>query len=127
MPARHRERAGAPRDRPRRARPATTLLIRHDNTFGTPEEDAFRRDFTINALFYDIATFSIIDYVGGLQDLRDGLIRSIGDPDERFQEDPVRMLRAIAFAARLGFTLDPPVVDAIASTRHLMANARRRG
>jgi poly(A) polymerase len=93
--------------------PPGDLLIRHDNTFGTPEEDAFRRDFTINALFYDIATFSIIDYVGGLQDLRDGVVRSIGDPRQRFQEDPVRMLRAIAFAARLGFTLDPPIVDAI--------------
>ena len=56
----------------------------HDNTFGTPEEDAFRRDFTVNALFYDIATRSIIDYVGGLQDVRDRLIRCIGNPDERF-------------------------------------------
>src|SRR4051812_23099118 len=65
------------------------LQIKHDNTFGTPEEDAFRRDFTINALFYDIATFSIIDYVGGLQDIKAGLIRCIGDPNERFQEDPV--------------------------------------
>ena len=74
-------------------------LVHRDNTFGTPEEDAFRRDFTINALFYDIATFSIIDYTGGLQDLRAGLIRSIGDPVERFQEDPVRMLRAVAMAA----------------------------
>jgi poly(A) polymerase len=99
------------------------LLIRHDNTFGTPEEDAFRRDFTINALFYDIATFSIIDYVGGLQDLRDGLIRSIGDPRQRFQEDPVRMLRAVAFAARLGFRMDAPVVDAIREQRGLIANA----
>jgi poly(A) polymerase len=99
------------------------LLIRHDNTFGTPEEDAFRRDFTINALFYDIATFSIIDYVGGLQDLRDGLIRSIGDPRQRFQEDPVRMLRAVAFAARLGFRMDAPVVDAIREHRGLIANA----
>ena len=99
------------------------LLIRQDNTFGTPEEDAFRRDFTINALFYDIATFSIIDYVGGLQDLRDGLIRSIGDPLQRFQEDPVRMLRAVAFAARLGFRLDPPVIDAIRAHRELIANA----
>ncbi len=99
------------------------LLIRHDNTFGTPEEDAFRRDFTINALFYDIATFSIIDYVGGLQDLRDGLIRSIGDPRQRFQEDPVRMLRAVAFAARLGFRLDAPVIDAIREHRGLIANA----
>lgn len=99
------------------------LLIRHDNTFGTPEEDAFRRDFTINALFYDIATFSIIDYVGGLQDLRDGLIRSIGDPRIRFQEDPVRMLRALALAARLDFRLDTEVVAAIHEHRQLIANA----
>jgi poly(A) polymerase len=99
------------------------LQIRHDNTFGTPEEDAFRRDFTINALFYDIATFSVIDYVGGLQDLRDGVIRSIGDPAQRFQEDPVRMFRAIAFAARLGFTLDTPVIDAIHTQKQLIANA----
>ena len=99
------------------------LLIRHDNTFGTPEEDAFRRDFTINALFYDIATFSIIDYVGGLQDLRDRLVRSIGDPRERFQEDPVRMLRAVAFAARLDFRLDPPIVEAIREHGALIATA----
>jgi len=99
------------------------LLQKHDNTFGTPEEDAFRRDFTINALFYDIGTFSIIDYVGGLQDLKDGLIRSIGDPNERFQEDPVRMLRAIVMASRLGFRLDPPIVDAIATHRDLMGTA----
>jgi poly(A) polymerase len=98
-------------------------LIRHDNTFGTPEEDAFRRDFTINALFYDVATFSIIDYVGGLDDLRQGVIRSIGDPRQRFQEDPVRMFRAVAFAARLGFRLDRPVVDAICSQRQLIATA----
>jgi poly(A) polymerase len=101
----------------------TDLLVRHDNTFGTPEEDAFRRDFTINALFYDIASFSIIDYVGGLQDLRDGLIRSIGDPRQRFQEDPVRMLRAVALAARLGFRLDAPVVDAIGEHHRLLTAA----
>jgi poly(A) polymerase len=95
----------------------------HDNTFGTPEEDAFRRDFTINALFYDIGTFSIIDYVGGLKDLKDGLIRCIGDPNERFQEDPVRMLRAIVMASRLNFRLDRPIVDAIATHRGLMATA----
>jgi poly(A) polymerase len=95
----------------------------HDNTFGTPEEDAFRRDFTVNALFYDIATHAIIDYVGGLQDLKDGLIRSIGDPVERFQEDPVRMLRAIVMASRLNFRLDRPIVDAIATHRGLMASA----
>ena len=83
-----------------------------DNTFGTPEEDAFRRDFTVNALFYDIATFSIIDYTGGLEDLQARVIRSIGDPNVRFQEDPVRMLRAVVLAARLDFTIDPDAVDA---------------
>jgi tRNA nucleotidyltransferase/poly(A) polymerase len=98
-------------------------MVRHDNTFGTPEEDAFRRDFTINALFYDIATFSIIDYVGGLEDLRSRVIRCIGDPLQRFPEDPVRMLRAVSFAARLDFTLDPPIVEAIRQQRHLMALA----
>src|SRR6187402_2671255 len=102
---------------------AGDLLIKHDNTFGTPEEDAFRRDFTINALFYDIADFSIIDYCGGLQDLKDGLIRCIGDPNERFQEDPVRMLRAIVMASRLGFRMDEPVVKAIATHRQLIATA----
>ena len=88
-------------------------MIRHDNTFGTPEEDAFRRDFTINALFYDIATFSIIDYVGGLAgSAATASSARSATRRQRFQEDPVRMFRAVAFAARLGFRLDPPVVDA---------------
>ena len=82
-------------------------IIRSDNTFGTPEEDALRRDFTINGLFYDLETFSVLDYVGGLPDLKDRLIRSIGDPAERIPEDPVRILRAIKFAARLGFEIEP--------------------
>jgi len=119
-----------PQEERRRDRPEEStqsgdpdLQIKHDNTFGTPEEDAFRRDFTINALFYDISTFSIIDYVGGLQDIKDGLIRCIGDPNERFQEDPVRMLRAIVFASRLNFTLDRPIVDAIATHRGLLGTA----
>ena len=98
-------------------------LVHRDNTFGTPEEDAFRRDFTINALFYDIATFSIIDFTGGLDDLRAGLVRCIGDPAERFQEDPVRMLRAVAMAARLGFRIDAPIDEAIASTRAEIARS----
>src|SRR5713101_6482193 len=98
-------------------------LIHHDNTFGTPEEDAFRRDFTINALVYDIATFSVIDYVNGLDDLRAGIIRSIGDPLVRFKEDPVRMLRAVALAARLDFTIDPPVVDTIRLHRREIARS----
>ncbi len=98
--------------------PEGEQLIHHDNTFGTPEEDAFRRDFTINALFYDIATFSVIDYVGGLEDLRAGVVRSIGDPDVRLNEDPVRMLRAIAIAARLDFTIEPTLLAAIRTHRH---------
>jgi poly(A) polymerase len=99
--------------RPGEALDDPDLLIHHDNTFGTPEQDAFRRDFTLNALFYDIETRSIIDYVGGLEDIRARLIRCIGVPEERFQEDPVRMLRAVALAARLDFTIDPPALQAI--------------
>ena len=74
---------------------------------GTPAEDAFRRDLTINALFYNIADFTLIDYVGGLEDLRQGIIRVIGDPHLRFIRDPVRMLRALRHAARAGFTIEP--------------------
>ncbi|MDA0991820.1 MAG: polynucleotide adenylyltransferase PcnB [Verrucomicrobia bacterium] len=84
-----------------------------DNTFGTAEEDAWRRDFTINALFYDIRTFAIIDYVGGLQDLEQNLIRCIGDPEIRMREDPVRMVRAVRFAARLGFKIEKNTFEAI--------------
>jgi len=103
--------------------PSERRPISRDNTFGTSEEDAFRRDFTINGLFYDIATFSVIDYVGGLADLRNGLIRSIGDPNDRFLEDPVRMLRAVSFAARLDFRLEPLVRRAIRQHRGEIANA----
>jgi len=92
-------------------------MVHRDNTFGTPEEDAFRRDFTINALFYDIADFSIIDYTGGLEDLEARVVRSIGDPVERFQEDPVRMIRAVSMASRLDFSIDPPIDAAIAQHR----------
>jgi len=98
-------------------------MIKRDNTFGTPEEDAFRRDFTMNALFYDPATKSVIDYVGGLEDLENRTIRSIGDPNVRFAEDPVRMLRAAVFAARLGFDMDAAVLEAIAEHRGLIAEA----
>jgi poly(A) polymerase len=102
---------------------ARDRLIHRDNTFGTPEQDAFRRDFTINALFYDIETFSIIDYTGGLEDLRAGVVRCIGVPEERFQEDPVRMLRAVAMAARLNFTIDAPIEAAIAGHRSDIARS----
>src|SRR5258706_1904164 len=103
---------------PNPATPEGQHLIHHDNTFGTPEEDAFRRDFTLNALFYDIATFSVIDYVGGLDDLRARVVRAIGDPDVRLREDPVRMLRAVALAARLDFAIDPAVLGAISAHPH---------
>lgn len=89
------------------------LLVTSDNTYGTPEQDAERRDFTVNGLFYDIADFSVIDYVGGLADLEAGLIRTIGDPDVRFREDPVRMLRAAEFASRLSFAITPRDYEAI--------------
>jgi len=102
---------------------AGTSQIHRDNTFGTPEEDAFRRDFTINGLFYDIGTFSVIDYVGGLEDLEAKVVRSIGDPRVRFVEDPVRMLRAVVMATRLGFDLDPLVAEAIAEHRELITTA----
>ena len=98
-------------------------LIHRDNTYGTPEEDAFRRDFTVNALFYDIGTFAIIDYVGGLADLERRVIRCIGDPDVRFIEDPVRMLRAVVLAARLQFTIDEPILESITQHRHEIARS----
>ncbi len=104
-------------------RRAEDHLIQRDNTYGTPEEDAFRRDFTVNALFYDIGTFSVIDYVGGLADLDLRLIRCIGDPDVRFLEDPVRMLRAVVLAARLQFTIDELVLDAISTHAHEIARS----
>lgn len=83
------------------------LLIRHDNSFGTAEEDARRRDFTINGLFYDTATGQVIDHVNGMVDLEARLVRTIGDPDIRFREDPVRILRAVKFAARCDLTIEP--------------------
>jgi poly(A) polymerase len=98
-------------------------MIHRDNTFGTPEEDAFRRDFTVNALFYDIGDFSIIDFTGGLRDLDARVIRSIGDPTERFQEDPVRMIRAVSMASRLDFSIDPPIDAAIAAHRGELARS----
>jgi len=79
--------------------------ILRDNVFGTQEEDARRRDFTINALYYDAHNFSIVDYVDGVKDLKSGVLRVIGDPVLRYREDPVRMLRAVRFAAKLGFRL----------------------
>ena len=93
------------------------LLIERDNVFGTAEEDARRRDFTINGLFYDIAPGQVIDYVGGLADLAQRSVRTIGDPSIRFREDPVRMLRAVKFAARLGLDIEDETYRAIYNHR----------
>jgi poly(A) polymerase len=89
------------------------LLITSDNTYGTPRQDAFRRDFTVNALFYNIADYTVVDHVGGIDDLERKLIRAIGDPGVRFREDPVRMLRACEFAGRLGFGIETKTQMAI--------------
>ncbi len=102
---------------------ADELLITSDNSYGSPREDAFRRDFTVNALFYDISDFSVIDYTGASEDLERRLIRTIGDPDVRFQEDPVRMLRACEFAARLGFGIESRTQEAIHRQRKQLAKA----
>jgi poly(A) polymerase len=94
--------------------------ILSDNVYGSIEDDAWRRDFTINALYYDIADFAVLDYVGGMTDLEAGLIRLIGDPVERYHEDPVRMLRAVRFAAKLGFRLDPATEAPLHRLGHLL-------
>lgn len=88
-------------------------VVLRDNVFGAPAEDALRRDFTVNALAYDISDFSIIDFVGGMEDLRSGVIRTIGDSGVRFTEDPVRMLRAVRFAALLGFDIEEATWSAL--------------
>jgi len=88
-----------------------TGRILRDNEYGTLEEDAFRRDFTVNALYYDIRDFSIVDYASGVEDLRAGVIKLIGDPETRYREDPVRMLRAIRIANKLKFRLDDATAE----------------
>ncbi len=98
------------------------LLITRDNVFGTAEEDSVRRDFTVNGLFYDPATGEVIDYVGGREDLEARRIATIGDPEIRMREDPVRALRAIRFASRHGFTIAPDTFEAM--RRHAAELAR---
>jgi poly(A) polymerase len=101
--------------------------ILRDNVYGTIEEDVWRRDFTVNALYYNIADFSVVDFVGGVDDHKAGILRLIGPPEERYREDPVRMLRAVRFAVKLGFQIHPscrepipllaPLLEAIPSSR----------
>ena len=94
-----------------------------DNTFGTPETDAYRRDFTVNGLFYNIRDFSVIDWVGGMSDIKKKVIRSIGDPEIRFQEDPVRMMRAIKFSSRLGFKIEKKTAAAMKKYHAMILSA----
>ncbi len=87
--------------------------ILRDNTFGSIEDDALRRDFTVNALYYDIKDYALLDYANGLQDLENKTLKLIGDPETRYKEDPVRMLRAVRFAAKLGFSIESSAEQAI--------------
>jgi poly(A) polymerase len=93
--------------------PEGDLLITRDNVFGTAEEDAVRRDFTVNGMFYDVAAGEVVDYVGGRADLEAHRMHTIGDPEVRIREDPVRSLRAVRFASRLGFTIAPDTFEAM--------------
>lgn len=94
--------------------------ILRDNVYGSIEEDVWRRDLTINALYYNIADFSIWDFANGLEDLRDGVVRLIGDPESRYREDPVRMLRAVRFAAKLGFEIEASTRAPFGDLAHLL-------
>lgn len=101
------------------------LLIRDDNTFGRADEDAARRDFTINALFYDLDSSTVLDWCGGMADIAARSVRTIGDPVIRFKEDPVRMLRAIKFSARLDLGIEPETYHALVQCRGTLAMAAR--
>jgi len=96
--------------------------IIHDNVFGTLEEDAYRRDFTVNALFYDLKKAEVVDFVGGVSDLKKLQLRMIGDPDIRYHEDPVRMLRAVRFATKLGLTIETETEAPIRELSNLLGN-----
>lgn len=113
------------RSNPRPGSESEVALIRNDNVFGDAHEDACRRDFTINGLFYDVETGHILDWVGGMQDVRKRIVRTIGPPEKRFREDPVRLLRAIKFAGRLDLGIAPEVYDAIVSCRESVMEAAR--
>ena len=91
-----------------------------DNVFGDQEQDAYRRDFTVNALYYDIETRAVSDYVGGVADLKQGLLRVIGDAEARYREDPVRMLRVVRFAAKLGFKIEEKTAAPLPELAHLL-------
>ena len=101
-------------------RAADTGMVTRDNVYGTIEEDALRRDFTVNALYYNIEDFSVVDYACGLDDLENGVLRLLGEPETRYREDPVRMLRAVRFAAKLGFRIDQACEAPLLELGHLL-------
>ena len=100
-------------------------MILRDNVYGTIEDDAMRRDFTVNALYYNIEDFSVVDYGGGMKDLSDGVLRLLGDPDRRYREDPVRMIRAVRFSAKLGFRIDEPCEKPLFEQAYLLDGVPR--
>lgn len=114
-------RAGIEHDSDKYQRSEHGMILR-DNVYGTMEEDAWRRDFTVNALYYRIKDFSIIDYTDGMKDLAARTIRMIGDPLVRYREDPVRMLRAIRLAAKIGFTIEKNTAAPITKLASLFVN-----
>jgi poly(A) polymerase len=114
------EPSGQAKDEGNQSRQSASGLLLRDNVYGTLEEDAARRDLTVNALYYDSGKFEVFDQVNGLQDLSSGNISIIGDPIQRYTEDPVRMLRVLRFAAKLDFTIDQKTAQAIPHCAHLL-------
>ena len=105
----------------------SSSLIIHDNRWGNEEEDVLRRDFTMNALFYDPSKETILDYVGGVEDIKKGLLKTIGEPEARFRQDPVRMIRLLKFQARFGFRCDDKALAAVKKCRHeILKSAQAR-
>lgn len=116
----------APRNPSNVANTLKSGFVERDNDFGKFHQDPYRRDFGINALYFDPRSNRLYDFVDGIKDFETGRIRSVGDPLIRFAEDPVRMLRAARFSAKLDYTIDPPIVDAIEDLKHTMINVKPR-
>ena len=115
-----------PRNRPNIASSPKSGFVERDNDFGKFHQDPYRRDFGVNALYFDPGSNRLYDFVDGMRDFEARRIRSVGDPLIRFAEDPVRMLRAARFSAKLDYTIDPPIVDAIEALKHTMINVKPR-
>ena len=103
-----------------KSRHADSGRILRDNVYGTINDDVIRRDFTVNALYYDASNDTVVDFCDGLDDLQTGTLRLIGDPETRYREDPVRMLRAVRFAAKLDFVMAPETEAPIQALSHLL-------